>query len=78
MRSGRAQDRFDLDGLKQFVSILKTILMALGIVAVVVGAVTIANALSMAVAQQQRTLALLRSVGATRRQVRGWCYVLAA
>ena len=70
VRSGRAQDRFDLDGLKQFVSILKTILMALGIVAVVVGAVTIANALSMAVAQQQRTLALLRSVGATRRQVR--------
>ncbi len=70
VRSARAQDRFDLGGLKQFVSILRAILLALGIVAVVVGAFTIANALSMAVAQQQRTLALLRAVGATRRQVR--------
>ncbi len=70
VRSGRAQDRFNLDGLKQFVGIIQKILLALGIVAVIVGAFTIANALSMAVAQQQRTLALLRSVGATRRQVR--------
>ncbi len=70
VRSGHAQDRFDLGGLKQFVSIIQSILLALGIVAVVVGAFTIANTLSMAVAQQQRTLALLRSVGATRRQVR--------
>ena len=43
----------------------------LGIVAVIVGAFTIANALSMSVAQQQRSLALLRAVGASRRQVRG-------
>ena len=70
VRSGRAQDRFMLKGLKQFVSVVQTILLALGIVAVLVGAFTIANALSMAVAQQQRTLAVLRSVGATRRQVR--------
>ena len=68
--TARSQDRFELDGLKQFVSVIQSILLALGIVAVVVGAFTIANALSMAVAQQQRTLALLRSVGATRRQVR--------
>lgn len=70
VRSGRVQDRFELDGLKQFVSIVRAIMLALGIVSVLVGAVTIANSLSMAVAQQQRTLALLRSVGATRRQVR--------
>ena len=42
----------------------------LGIVAVLVGAFTIANALAMSVAQQQRSLALLRAVGASRRQVR--------
>lgn len=70
VRTGRAQDRFDLDGLKQFVSIIQSVMIALGIVSVLVGAITIANSLSMAVAQQQRTLALLRSVGATRRQVR--------
>ena len=66
----RQQDRFTLDGLKQFVGILRTILLVLGLVAVLVGAFTIANALAMSVAQQQRSLALLRAVGASRRQVR--------
>ena len=42
----------------------------LGLVAVIVGAFTIANALSMSVTQQTRSLALLRAVGASRRQVR--------
>ena len=70
VRTAQAQDRFTLDGLKQFVGILRTILLVLGLVAVLVGAFTIANALAMSVAQQQRSLALLRAVGASRRQVR--------
>ena len=70
VRSAAAQDRFTLDGLKEFVGILRTILLVLGLVAVVVGAFTIANALAMSVAQQQRSLALLRAIGASRRQVR--------
>ena len=70
VRSAARQDRFGLDGLKQFVHILQVILLVLGVVAVVVGAFTIANALAMSVTQQQRSLALLRAVGASRRQVR--------
>ena len=70
VRTAQKQDRFTLDGLKQFVGILRTILLVLGLVAVLVGAFTIANALAMSVAQQQRSLALLRAVGASRRQVR--------
>lgn len=70
VQTAQAQDRFTLDGLKKFVSIIRTILLALGGIAVLVGALTIANALSMAVGQQTRALALLRSVGASRRQVR--------
>jgi putative ABC transport system permease protein len=70
VRSAAAQDRFGLDELKQFVHVLQVILLVLGIVAVIVGAFTIANALSMSVTQQQRSLALLRAVGASRRQVR--------
>lgn len=70
VRSAQAQDRFTLDGLRHFIGIIRTILLILGGVAVLVGALTIANALSMAVAQQSRSLALLRSVGASRRQVR--------
>ena len=64
-----AQDRFTLDGLSEFVGILRTILLVLGGVAVLVGAFTIANTLSITVAQRTKELALLRAVGAGRRQV---------
>jgi putative ABC transport system permease protein len=68
--SAAADDRFDLDGLSSFVDILRTILLAFAGVALVVGAFTIFNALSIAVAQRTRELGLLRMVGASRRQVR--------
>ncbi|HUK78650.1 MAG TPA: FtsX-like permease family protein [Thermoleophilia bacterium] len=50
-------------------SVLRTILLAFGGVAVIVGAFIIFNAFSITVAQRIREFAMLRSLGATRRQV---------
>jgi putative ABC transport system permease protein len=70
VRSAAADDRFDLKGLKTFVGILRTVLLAFAGVAMVVGGFTIFNALSITVAQRTREFGLLRMVGAERRQVR--------
>ena len=70
VRSAAADDRYTLDDLRSFVDILRTILLAFAGVALLVGAFTIFNALSIAVAQRTRELGLLRMVGASRRQVR--------
>ena len=70
LRSAAADDRFDLDGLSSFVGILRTVLLAFAGVALLVGAFTIFNALSIAVAQRTRELGLLRMVGAGRGQLR--------
>ena len=70
IRSATADDRFDLDGLKSIVGILRTVLLAFAGVALLVGAFTIFNALSIAVAQRTRELGLLRMIGAGRSQVR--------
>ena len=48
---------------------LKILLLVFGGIAVFVGAFTIYNTLSITVAQRSRELALLRALGATRRQV---------
>jgi putative ABC transport system permease protein len=70
IRTARDQDRFTIiNGLQGFVSFIKVFLMAFGLIAVLVGAMTIANALSLTVAQRARELALLRAVGASRGQV---------
>ena len=66
-----AQDRFTLDGLEQFISIIRIALLVFGGVAILVGAFTIFNTLSITVAQRTRELGLLRMVGAHRRQVLG-------
>ncbi len=50
-------------------SVLRTILLAFGGVAVIVGAFFIFNTFSITVAQRIREFAMLRSLGATRRQV---------
>ena len=65
------QDRFTLDGLRQFISIIRIVLLVFGGVAILVGAFTIFNTLSITVAQRTRELGLLRMVGAGRRQVLG-------
>ncbi len=69
VQSAEANDRFTLDGLKQFVKIIQIVLVAFGGVAVFVGAFTIMNTLSITVAQRSRELAMLRTIGASRRQV---------
>ena len=71
VQTAAAQDRFTLDGLKQFISIIKIVLLVFGGVAILVGAFTIFNTLSITVAQRTREFALLRMVGAVRRQVLG-------
>jgi putative ABC transport system permease protein len=71
VRTAEAHDRFTLDGLKQFISIIKTVLLVFGFIAIFVGAFTIYNTLSITVAQRARELATLRTVGASRRQVLG-------
>jgi putative ABC transport system permease protein len=50
---------------------LKPVLLAFGGVAVLVGAFIIFNAFSMTVAQRRREFAMLRALGASRRQVLG-------
>jgi putative ABC transport system permease protein len=69
--SAARQDRFTLDGLEQFISIIRIALLVFGGVAILVGAFTIFNTLSITVAQRTRELGLLRMVGAGRRQVLG-------
>ena len=69
VRSAAAHDRFALDDLESFVGIIQTVLLVFGGVAVLVGAFTIVNTLSITVAQRSRELALLRALGARRSQV---------
>ena len=67
--TAKEQDRFTLDGLKMFISIITIVLIVFGFVAILVGAFTIFNTLSITVAQRSREFGLLRMVGASRRQV---------
>src|SRR5215217_4220428 len=67
--TAKEQDRFTLDGLKMFISIITIVLIVFGFVAILVGAFTIFNTLSITVAQRSREFGLLRMVGAGRRQV---------
>jgi len=69
VQSAAKQDRYTLSDLSGFVDILRTILVAFGFVAIFVGAFTILNTLSITVAQRSREFAMLRTIGASRRQV---------
>jgi putative ABC transport system permease protein len=71
VQTAKANDRFTLEGLEQFISIIRIVLLVFGFVAIFVGAFTIFNTLSITVAQRSREFGLLRMVGATRRQVLG-------
>jgi putative ABC transport system permease protein len=69
VQTAAAHDRFTFDGLEMFISIIRTVLLAFGGIAVLVGALTILNSLSITVAQRTRELGLVRLIGASRRQV---------
>ncbi|MEZ0071064.1 ABC transporter permease [Planotetraspora sp. GP83] len=55
--------------VKEFLGFLNTFLLTFGIISIFVGSFIIFNTFSMLVAQRTRELALLRAVGASRRQV---------
>jgi putative ABC transport system permease protein len=69
VQSAKSQDRFDIKGLKKFLSIIKTALVAFGGIALFVGAFIIFNTLSITVAQRSREFGLMRMIGASRRQI---------
>ena len=69
VQTAEEDDRFTLEGLKEFIGILQKALLAFGGVAVFVGAFIIFNTLSITVAQRAREFGMLRTIGASRRQV---------
>ncbi len=62
-------DPFDFGGLKDFVTFIRIFLLSFGGLALFVGAFIIFNTFSITVAQRAREFALLRTIGASRRQV---------
>ena len=71
VESAREDDRFGIGGLRDGLRIFRTIFVAFGGIALFVGGFVIFNTLSITVAQRARELAMLRTIGATRRQVLG-------
>jgi putative ABC transport system permease protein len=69
VESAGSQDRFGLEGLEQGLDIVQKFLVAFGLIALFVGGFVIFNTLAITVAQRSRDFALLRTIGATRRQV---------
>ena len=57
------------DALQQFVDIFRTIMLVFALIALFVGSFIIYNTFSILVAQRTRETALLRAIGASRRQV---------
>ena len=70
VRTGDAQAREDAKDTDEFISFLRYFLLAFGLIALFVGAFVIVNSLSITIAQRTRELATLRTLGASRRQVR--------
>ena len=69
VKTAQDDDRFTLSGLKEFIGILQKALLAFGGVAIFVGAFIIFNTLSITVAQRAREFGMLRTIGASRKQV---------
>jgi putative ABC transport system permease protein len=59
----------DQDAIGEFVSFFSTFLLVFAVIALIVGAFIIYNTFSIIVAQRTKEMALLRAVGASRRQV---------
>lgn len=57
------------DAIGQFLDVISTFLLVFAIIAVIVGGFIIVNTFTILVAQRSRELALLRALGASRRQV---------
>jgi putative ABC transport system permease protein len=70
VKNGEAQAKSDASTIEGFLNKLQYILLAFGFISLFVGSFVIANALSITIAQRTRELATLRTLGASRRQVR--------
>ena len=70
VKTGQAQAQQATKDTSGFLSIFQSFLLAFGGIALFVGSFVIANTLSITIAQRTRELATLRTLGATRRQVR--------
>ena len=70
VRTGTEQASDDSSEVNQFVKIIKYFLLSFAGIALFVGAFVIFNTMSITVAQRTRELATLRTLGASRRQVR--------
>jgi len=70
VRTGQQQAAKDTQATSGFTSILTDFLLAFGGIALFVGSFVIANTLSITVAQRAREFGTLRTIGATRKQVR--------
>jgi putative ABC transport system permease protein len=75
VRTGLQQADQDAKDTNSFVSFLRGFLLAFGGIALFVGSFVIANSLSITIAQRTREFATLRTLGATRRQVRRSIFV---
>ena len=70
IRTGQQQAQKQTNDTSAFLNIFQDFLLAFGGIALFVGSFVIANTLSITIAQRTRELATLRTLGATRRQVR--------
>ncbi|MGN6869273.1 MAG: ABC transporter permease [Solirubrobacteraceae bacterium] len=70
VRTGSQQASHDATQITAGTSLVKYILLAFGGIALFVGAFVIFNTISITIAQRTRELATLRTLGASRRQVR--------
>ena len=70
VRTGQGQAKEDAKNTESFLNFLQDFLLAFGAIALFVGAFVIANSLSITIKQRSRELATLRTLGASRRQVR--------
>ena len=70
VRSGVSQAETDASDTNAFTSFLQKFLLSFGIIALFVGSFVIANSLSITVTQRTREFATLRTLGASRKQIR--------
>jgi putative ABC transport system permease protein len=75
VRTGLQQADQDAKDTNSFITFLRGFLLAFGGIALFVGSFVIANSLSITIAQRTREFATLRTLGATRRQVRRSIFV---
>ena len=71
VRTGSEQAQDDAADTNDFISFLRTFLLAFAGIALFVGSFVIANSLSITIAQRTREFATLRTIGATNRQILG-------